>query len=636
MPSSTSNNPALPAELLGLVGKQIGNYKILSVLGRGSMGIVYHANDVALLRPTAIKILHWSIKREHHDPVKWFLAEARSIASLNHPGIVQVYNVATFSGHYLIAMEFVDGDSAEALIKTGPLAAAQATEIILQAASALQAAHARNIVHRDVKPANLLVARDGQVKLTDFGLALTQLGPQTAGRIGTPFFTAPELWSGEAASPASDLYSLGATYFRLLTRRNLFEAANLEEIERLHRYAPIPDVRQFRPDVPSACADLIARCVAKTPVERFRSAGELTLAAAALLNRIGSQPDLPAIGSAGLGPTGFSPEGDPIGPTQQPEVEPWARALGFVKQPFSALSAEAPYEGEPFAELVVRIRQILGKLGTVAVIAGHEQSGRTTAVSRVLQELAVSRPVMYFDLEQSPGSLLSRVGSAVGAPPIASPEAAIRALLRKLGAATDRRRPYVIAIDGVNAGRTEGEVGTLAMAAGATETFNLLLVATGAGGERNANDGFPKEAIAVPVRPLAGFEVREYLNAWMKATLDPDQAPIIITPDAALLIGYWSGGVLGEINRIASSALFFASQARHRVITSEHVWAAARQIRDPQVPKLGEEDTPSFGWPTAAGLRGIIAECRLRCGLKPRLELGVQVGKATREGISGA
>ena len=141
---------------LHLAGLKLGNYRLRRVLGRGNMGVVYLATDEALLRPTAVKVLTWS--PAEHDPEAWFLAEARNVARLNHPSVVQIYSVARHGPYCYIAMEYIEGVAADALVQSdGPFSAERATEVILQLAAALELAHASGIIHRDVKPGNILI-----------------------------------------------------------------------------------------------------------------------------------------------------------------------------------------------------------------------------------------------------------------------------------------------------------------------------------------------------------------------------------------------------------------------------------------------------------------------------------------------
>ena len=159
-------------DTLNLAGVKLGNYRLVRMLGRGNMGAVYLATDEALLRPTAVKVLTWS--PSEHDPEAWFLEEARSVAKLNHPSVIQIYSVARHGPHCYIAMEYVEGVSADVMVsRKGAFSAERATEVILQLAAALELAHASGIIHRDVKPGNILIKADGTAKLGDFGMAVS-------------------------------------------------------------------------------------------------------------------------------------------------------------------------------------------------------------------------------------------------------------------------------------------------------------------------------------------------------------------------------------------------------------------------------------------------------------------------------
>src|SRR5512133_627857 len=263
---------AAPPSLSGLAGLKLGNYRLERLIGRGRMGVVYLAKDEALLRPTAVKILSWTTaEAQGHDPVRWFLAEARLVARINHPRVVQIYGAARQDDHCYIAMEYVVGESAEAMVKDGPVSPEIATDIVLQAAAALHAAHRSGVIHRDVKPANLLVGAGGVTKLGDFGMAELSAGNAHV-RVGTPYYTAPEIWTGGAATPASDVYSLGATYYHLLTGKPPFPGNDVATVEHAHLRSPVPDPRRLVPTLPASCAALVAHALAKDPKGRQASA----------------------------------------------------------------------------------------------------------------------------------------------------------------------------------------------------------------------------------------------------------------------------------------------------------------------------------------------------------------------------
>lgn len=309
-----------------LLGRQLGSYKILGILGRGGMGAVYRAEDVALARQVAIKVLPSELCKDSSERFQRFLREARSAAKLNHPNVVTIYQFGVHDGRYFIVMELVEGSTlVDILQHHGPIDARRATNIIIQAARALGAAHAQGIIHRDVKPGNIMVTRgSGMVKVADFGLAkissmageITQAGDV----VGTPLYMAPEQCRGEPADPRSDLYSLCMTYYRLLTGVLPFEAENTHATMYKQIHEPLPDPRRFVPGIPEAVCAVLYRGMAKDPNYRYQSAAELERALLTIDYGGGStssasvpvqaQPvaaGAPAAGYAGAYPAGSSP-----------------------------------------------------------------------------------------------------------------------------------------------------------------------------------------------------------------------------------------------------------------------------------------------------------------------------------------
>jgi urea transport system substrate-binding protein len=263
------------------VGRRLGKYDVIAVLGSGGMGVVYKAHDSLIERDVAIKVLPRELS-ENPTILRRFLAEAKSAGRLNHPNAVAIYEVARDNQTDYLVMEFVPGGSvADQLVKRGPLPVAEATRILAEACKGIAAAHAVELVHRDVKPANLLLALDGSVKVADFGLAkgptsnseqVTQAGTV----VGTPYFMSPEQCEGRTVDHRSDLYSLGATYYSLLTGANPYEkAGSVMQVMYGHCQGPILDPRELNAAVPAACAQIIAQATAKLPDGRYRSAAEM-------------------------------------------------------------------------------------------------------------------------------------------------------------------------------------------------------------------------------------------------------------------------------------------------------------------------------------------------------------------------
>lgn len=270
-----------PAEVNdALVGKRLATYHIEAFLGKGGMARVYRATHLMLERPCAIKVLNPLLVERSPEFVKMFFAEARAAASLVHPHVVTIHTLDHDDGLHLIEMEYVAGRSLQRLVESQRrLEPATAFELMVQIGSALAAAHRLGMVHRDVKPANVLVTEAGVAKLADFGLAKRVMAANrksgSDSLAGTPYFMAPELFDGCQAGPRSDVYAMGVTLHFLLTGRFPYMHHSVAELGRLHAEAPIPDLRQSPCDAPPDAADLLRRAMAKAPADRHADACEL-------------------------------------------------------------------------------------------------------------------------------------------------------------------------------------------------------------------------------------------------------------------------------------------------------------------------------------------------------------------------
>jgi serine/threonine-protein kinase len=251
-------------------------YRVVGRLGAGGMALVVLAEDERLGRKVAIKRLH---AESPDEAALRFEREAKLGASLNHPNIVAVYDIASDDEGVLIVMEYVDGRTLRLEMDSGPMPPARAIEVLSGVAAALDHAHEHGVVHRDVKPANVLIAhRDGSVKLTDLGIAtaaerthITRSGVV----LGTAAYMAPERLDGQAGDAAVDVYALAAVAFEMLSGRKAVTGRTAIEIARRVMEAPPPDLAEVLPGTPRRAAEVLKRGLAKDPADRPATAGEL-------------------------------------------------------------------------------------------------------------------------------------------------------------------------------------------------------------------------------------------------------------------------------------------------------------------------------------------------------------------------
>ena len=261
-----------------MIGQTVSHYNILEKLGEGGMGVVYKAYDTKLLRPVALKFLGSELTRDV-DAKKRFIREARAASALDHPNIAVVHDVdETPDGHSFICMAYYDGQTLTSMLSKGPLGIDESLTIIAQIAAGLQRAHESGIIHRDIKPGNIIITPQGEVKIVDFGLAkLSAQSLITQSRIigGTPAYMAPEQIFGNEADAKSDLFSLGVVFYECVTGQRPFtgehEPALFYSIVNIEPTPP----STLQPGVTPALERIILKLLAKDPAQRYQSAAEL-------------------------------------------------------------------------------------------------------------------------------------------------------------------------------------------------------------------------------------------------------------------------------------------------------------------------------------------------------------------------
>jgi serine/threonine protein kinase len=389
-----------------LIGETIEHYRILEIVGRGGMGIVYKALDVNLDRTVAVKVISTEL-REDPEFVERFRHEARVQAALNHPNIAMLFDFFIWKSSPVAVMEFIEGETLQSkLQRGGPIPAHIALPIFIQALRGVAAGHRRGIIHRDLKPANLMLTDESVVKITDFGIAKMQSSTgqtQVSTRVGSSSYMSPEQILGRPVDVRTDIYAMGVTLYEMLCGRPPFQAKTAFEIESAHvRDMPLPPIT-YNPQIPGEAVHAVMRALAKDPNERFATAEEF----------IHALPDLHGVP--------FVADETIVSRTQVPSPH---ADTGSLDEP-TLLRTQAPTGPRvatpgPTRSSVPRAIIIAGTIGLVVLAAGASLRfmGRTTHVVASSQIMAKEEPAVGPDagVKQTPAAAASNTGApAVGA-----------------------------------------------------------------------------------------------------------------------------------------------------------------------------------------------------------------------------
>lgn len=385
-----------------LIGKELGGYRILARLGSGAVGVVYRALQLKLDREVALKVLSPGVARKSPLAVASFKREAVAAGRLSHPNLVQVYDVGHDQGLHFFSMEIVPaGDLEDRLKEVGPLPWSEASSYLLDCAEALAFAEEHHLVHRDVKPENLMLTVDGRAKLADLGMAATRnmLEQESAG--GTPHFMAPECLGSAAVDHRADLYSLGCTMYRLLTGKTPFDGTAVKDILRGHRDEPVPQLKNAGADAPAGVQDLLDDLMAKSPEDRPQHARDVAEQIHDLLEGKRSPLLFIAVSVIALGaigtalfyafrpPTKTEPEqvivkvGEEEAAAAQAKNEQlqrelaYTQAMGVAEGPDRIAALEAFEESYPESEFAERVATELERLANLPTEENVETVGPT-------------------------------------------------------------------------------------------------------------------------------------------------------------------------------------------------------------------------------------------------------------------
>jgi formylglycine-generating enzyme required for sulfatase activity/predicted Ser/Thr protein kinase len=402
---------------------EVEGYKVLgccvlqSKLGQGGMGAVYQGQHVNLGIEVAVKCLLPALASMNKDLVARFQREAHLAARVTHQNLVRVYDIGEELGIHFLVMEFVRGETLRQRIeRRGRSSPAEAVAILLQAARALAAAHAEGIVHRDIKPDNILLSARGSIKVADLGLG--RLGEAAGGatasmvRMGTPPYMPPEQWLALGrVGPPGDVWALGATLYYLVTGENAFQGS-LHEIERRICGQPFPDAAEKLPDLPEDLAGLIRRCTEEKPEDRYADAGALEEALGEVAARNGFEPRIaeppPAEATSSLSAS-FRPQGATV-PLPPPSVLEKVRSKAFARE---KTQSAARLEVSPRPAPAMR-GWVVAALGLCLGLAG------LVTLAWIRQELAAMRSERQVPFEERPGAAAGPLTE------LASPEATRR------------------------------------------------------------------------------------------------------------------------------------------------------------------------------------------------------------------
>jgi hypothetical protein len=375
-----------------MIGEVIGGrYEVEDLVGTGGMSSVYRARDNVLERQVALKILHDHFSADP-EYVERFRREARAIARLNHPNIVTVIDRGELGRHQFIVFEHVAGENLKDIIRRrGPLPVDEAVGLTAQVARGLAFAHEHGVVHRDVKPQNVLIDENGTAKVTDFGIArsidrgegLTETGTV----LGTSGYIAPEQASGRRVDSRSDQYSLGVVLYELLTGDPPYSGDNVMAVAMKHLREPVPRVRDRRRDVPASVDAIVARAMAKRPEERFPSTEDMVAALEAARDDIAADSSEGATGVLRRADAGRGRSG-----RRRRAVSPLLAALAVIAAGALALVfLLTRNEGSPGAAAVGRVK--------VAAIADYDPQGDGTEHPEAVPRATDGDPSTFWTTE---------------------------------------------------------------------------------------------------------------------------------------------------------------------------------------------------------------------------------------------
>ena len=367
------------------IGRTLGKYRVLEQLGAGGMATVYKAYDPAMDRSIAIKVPSAHLLQDPQFRTR-FQGEARTIAKLEHPHILPVYDFGEEQGVPYLVMRYVDGGTLRDRLSRGVLPLDQALRLVAEVGDALAYAHGKGVIHRDVKPANVLLDHDGSALLTDFGIAklVEQTMQLTQGVVlGTPQYMAPEQVTGKSVDARTDIYALGVVLYELLTGRRPFEGDTPFAVAFMHVTDPFPPPRQVNPALPEAAERIILKAMARDPADRYPSASDFARELHRLLADLENAAEDETLAAEPTLPKGVAPPAadGQVGAAPKPPD-------GDVA---AARSAQPPLEPRPGPAR--EVQPDAGEVGPARVGSAQAQSGKQSAGIGELLRFIAKQPL---------------------------------------------------------------------------------------------------------------------------------------------------------------------------------------------------------------------------------------------------
>lgn len=459
----TKSGPAKgPDDILSKILKEskgtptIGRYEILGTLGRGNMGEVFRARDPMIGRMVALKTRRFDLVYEKKDlkfVVNKFFEEARIAGNLIHPNIVTIFDVGQDGDYCYIAMELLEGENLTSHNKKeNLLPSEQVFDLIIKVCEALDFAHSHNVIHRDVKPANLMYTRDGSIKITDFGIAMSARADNTTQLevMGTPSYMSPEQTKGLKLTNQTDFFSLGIVLFELLCGRRPFRGRTLYELMDNIRYSPPPSILKYAPDLPPGIDLVIQRALEKEPELRYQSGDEFATEIEQAMR--GKRIPVPSLKTAKK--ADLLKSVDFFRPFSRKEIEEVVRAGKFIRyEKGQVIVREGDVDSTFFIILSGRVRVIKNKakIADLAKGACFGEMGAFTMTARTAHVVARENCiVLKLDLK-----FLERENPDLR---VKFYQVFVETLIRKLADTTKRLSDQTSEIDATPEGLATGEV----------------------------------------------------------------------------------------------------------------------------------------------------------------------------------